>query len=326
MFPQQRMRRTRTTPAMRALVRENRLSAEQLVQPLFVDETIGERRMVASLPGQCALPVGEVLEECLELQKAGVGAVLLFGIPAVKDPFGKQAYAADGVVQRTVREIKRGCDITVITDLCLCEYTDHGHCGVLLDGYVDNDPTLDLYCRTAVSQADAGADMVAPSGMMDGQVAAIRDALDRERHSKVGILAYSAKFASSFYGPFRDMVGSAPSKGDRRSHQMDPANGRQALLEMQLDADEGADVLMVKPAMPYLDVIKEARQRFDLPLCAYQVSGEYAMIKACQEKGSLDGERAMMESLLCIRRAGADMIITYFAKEAAELLRCENVH
>ncbi|MDD1771558.1 MAG: porphobilinogen synthase, partial [Methanomassiliicoccales archaeon] len=205
-------------------------------------------------------------------------------------------------------------------------YTDHGHCGVLLDGYVDNDPTLDLYCRTAVSQADAGADMVAPSGMMDGQVAAIRDALDRERHSNVGILAYSAKFASSFYGPFRDMVGSAPSKGDRRSHQMDPANGRQALLEMHLDADEGADVLMVKPAMPYLDVIKEARQRFDLPLCAYQVSGEYAMIKACQEKGSLDGERAMMESLLCIRRAGADMIITYFAKEAAELLRCENVH
>ena len=322
MFPQERLRRIRRTPAIRALVRETRLSAEQLIQPLFVDETARERRAVPSLPGQYALPVDEVLDECKGLEEAGIGTVLLFGVPARKDPLGRQAYAANGVVQRATRKIRRGCGITIITDLCLCEYTDHGHCGILRHGDVDNDPTLDLYRRIAISQAKAGADMVAPSGMMDGQVAAIREALDQAGHSEVGIMAYSAKFASSFYGPFRDMVRSAPSHGDRRSHQMDPANGRQAIREMRLDVEEGADVLMVKPALPYLDIIKEARLAFDLPICAYQVSGEYAMIKACQEKGSLDGQRAMMESLLCIRRAGADMIITYFAREAAELMRC----
>jgi len=323
MFPQERMRRLRTTPRMREMVRERTLRPKQLVQPLFVDERLSERREVPSLPGQCALPLTDVAEECAEISALGVGAVLLFGIPTRKDSLGSGAYDPQGVVQRATRVIKERCDIPVITDLCLCEYTDHGHCGALRNGDVDNDLTLELYAKVAVSQAEAGADMVAPSGMMDGQVSAIRNALDISGHQGTGIMAYSAKFASCFYGPFRDMVGSSPSQGDRRSHQMDPANARQAARELRQDAEEGADMLMVKPAMPYLDIICRARGELDLPICAYQVSGEYAMIKCAAERGALDGHQAILESLTCIQRAGADMIITYFAKEAAEALRGE---
>lgn len=306
---------------MRDMVREVHLRPGQLIQPVFVDETIASRREVTTMPGQYALPLDEVAEECRSLYELGVGAVMVFGVPARKDPAGSGAYDADGVVQRATRAIKESCEIPVITDLCLCEYTDHGHCGLLREGGVDNDATLELYGRIAVSQARAGADMVAPSGMMDGQVAAVRDALDREGLTGTGIMAYSAKFASCFYGPFRDMVCSRPSQGDRRSHQMDPANARQAIRELRLDAEEGADVLMVKPALPYLDIISRARQGLDLPICAYQVSGEYAMIRGAAERGALDGRQAVMESLTCIRRAGADMIITYFAAQAAEWLR-----
>lgn len=321
MFPQERMRRLRTTPELRRMMREDALRPEQLVQPMFVDESIAERREVPSLPGQCALPLKDVPFSCQDLATEGVGAVLLFGIPIAKDSLGTGAYARNGVVQRAVRAIKEISSISVITDLCLCEYTDHGHCGVLAGGTVDNDTTLELYGKIAVSQAEAGADMVAPSGMMDGQVAFIRRSLDEAGFTSTGIMAYSAKFASCFYGPFRDMVKSAPSSGDRRSHQMDPANARQAVRELRLDAEEGADILMVKPAMPYLDVICRARQELDLPICAYQVSGEYTMLKCAGAQGALDTRAAMMESLRCIRRAGADLIITYFAAEAAKELR-----
>lgn len=324
MFPQERMRRLRTTPEVRRMVREDALRPEQLVQPVFVDERVSDIREVASLPGQCAFPPGEAPSACRSFASDGVGAVLLFGIPKAKDPLGRGAYAKGGVVQRAVKAIKESSSIPVITDLCLCEYTDHGHCGVIADGNVDNDATLELYGRIAVSQAEAGADMVAPSGMMDGQVAFVRRALDEAGFVGTGIMAYSAKFASCFYGPFRNMVGSAPSHGDRRSHQMDPANARQAVREMRLDADEGADMLMVKPALPYLDVICRARAELDLPICAYQVSGEYAMIRSAAASGMIDGKQAMMESLACIRRAGADIIITYFAAEAARELRCGN--
>jgi len=296
------------------------LRPEMLVQPIFVDENITAPRKVPSLPGQLALPLGTVAEECSALQDLGLGAVLLFGIPVKKDAKGSRAFDPQGVVQRAVRAVKSRCDIPVFTDLCLCEYTDHGHCGVLRDGDVDNDPTLELYARTAVSQAAAGADMVAPSGMMDGQVSAIRRALDENGFARTGIMAYSAKFASCFYGPFRDMVGSSPAQGDRRSHQMDPANARQAMRELRSDAEEGADVLMVKPALPYLDVICRARRELELPICAYQVSGEYAMLRCAAEQGALNGQIAMMESLECIQRAGADLIITYFAKEAAKVI------
>ncbi len=321
MYPQERMRRLRTTPRMRRMFREGSLRPEQLVQPLFVDENIKEKREVATLPGQYALPLCDVGEECSRLDRLGIGAVLLFGIPRRKDPLGSEAWNSEGIVQRAVREAKSASDIPVFTDLCLCEYTDHGHCGQLRDDQVDNDPTLELYGRIAVSQARAGADMVAPSGMMDGQVAAIRSALDREGFQGTGIMAYSAKFASCFYGPFRDMVGSCPSHGDRRSHQMDPANARQARRELRLDAQEGADALMIKPALPYLDVIARARMEHDLPICAYQVSGEYAMLRCAGAQGALDMKAAMMESLQCIQRAGADLIITYFAAEAAAYLR-----
>jgi len=316
------MRRLRTTPEMRDLVRETSLRPEQLVQPVFVDERIMERREVPSLPGQFAIPLAEVASESQALASSGVGGLLLFGIPAGKDPFGQGAYDRDGIVQRAVRVIKESSKVPVITDLCLCEYTDHGHCGAMVNGKVDNDATLELYGKIAVSQAEAGADMVAPSGMMDGQVAFIRGSLDDAGFKNTGIMAYSAKFASCFYGPFRDMVGSAPSYGDRRSHQMDPANARQAMRELRLDAEEGADMLMVKPALPYLDVICRARNELEMPICAYQVSGEYAMIRSAAASGMIDGRQAMMESLSCIRRAGADIIITYFAAEAARELRC----
>lgn len=317
------MRRLRTTPQLRRMLQEDSLRPGQLIQPVFVDENISERREVSTLPGQFALPLDEVADECVRLAELGLGAVLLFGVPCRKGPTGSEAWNPQGVVQRAVRKVKDACDLPVITDLCLCEYTDHGHCGVLEGGMVLNDPTLELYGRIAVSHARAGADMVAPSGMMDGQVAAIRKALDAEGFIDTGIMAYSAKFASCFYGPFRDMVGSCPSHGDRRSHQMDPGNARQAVRELRADAQEGADILMVKPALPYLDVIFRAHQEFDLPICAYQVSGEYAMIMCAAAQGALDLKAGIMESLQCIRRAGADLIISYFAADIANVLRGE---
>jgi porphobilinogen synthase len=316
-----RPRRLREKPLLRKLVRETTLAIDDLVHPLFVVHGRGVRDGIASMPGQARLSVDELAKEAKDVAGMGIPAVLLFGVPHVKDPRGTEAYADDGIVQQAVRAVKDTVpDLLVITDVCLCQYTSHGHCGVVEDGSVRNDPTLDLIARTAVSHAEAGADMVAPSDMMDGRVAAIREALDDATYVETPILAYSAKYASSFYGPFRDAAESAPQFGDRRSYQMDPANGLEAMREIALDVDEGADIVMVKPALPYLDVISRAKAEFGLPLAAYSVSGEYAMIKAAGRLGWLDEERAMMEALTSIRRAGADIVITYFAKEAARLL------
>jgi porphobilinogen synthase len=306
---------------VREMVRETRLSTKDLISPMFVDENITEPREIQSMPGIFNLPVDQVVGEAEEVSRLGIPAVLLFGIPKQKDEQGSEAWSASGVVQSAIREIKKGSEVAVIADLCLCEYTTHGHCGEVKDGMVLNDRTLDLYGRIAVAQATAGADMVAPSGMMDGQVSAIRRALDGAGFENVPIMSYSAKYASAFYGPFRNAVQSAPQFGDRRTHQMDPGNAREAVREMEEDLREGADILMVKPALAYLDIIKEARSRFDAPIAAYNVSGEYSMIKAAATNGWIDHDRAMMESLISIRRAGADMIITYFAKEAAKLIR-----
>jgi porphobilinogen synthase len=306
---------------MRALVRETRLSAEQLVLPLFVRSGDGVRKPVGAMPGVAQLSVDELLREAEAAAKAGVGGVLLFGIPDNKDATGSSAWDERGPVQNAVRALKHELpQLVVITDVCMCEYTDHGHCGILRDGDVDNDATLELLSKEAVSHANAGADMVAPSDMMDGRVGAIRCALDDAGQPNVGILSYAAKYASVFYGPFREAAESAPREGDRRGYQMDPANAHEALREVRLDIEEGADVVMVKPAGPYLDVITRVKDDTGYPVAAYQVSGEYAMIKAAAERGWLDGERAMMESLLGIRRAGADFIVTYFATEAAERL------
>jgi porphobilinogen synthase len=272
------------------------------------------------MPGVSAFPVSGIGPEAKAVGDLGIPAVLLFGIPKVKDERGSGAWAEDGVTQKAIREIKSSSDVLVIADLCLCEYTDHGHCGVLRDDIVDNDSTLELYGLTAISQAEAGADIIAPSGMMDGQVKMIRNSLDDAGFEDVPIMSYAAKYASAFYGPFRDAAQSAPRSGDRRTHQMDPANSREALREMREDAEEGADILMVKPALPYLDIIREARRTFDLPIAAYNVSGEYSMVKAAAANGWIDHDRAMMETLVSIKRAGADTIITYFAKEAAKLL------
>lgn len=306
---------------VREMVCETRLSTKDLISPIFVDENITRPREVQSMPGVYNLPLDMVTAEAEESAGLGIPAILLFGIPKRKDEEGSEAWSAAGIVQRAIREIKKSSKITVIADLCLCEYTSHGHCGVVKDGYVQNDETIELYGRIAVAQARAGADMVAPSGMMDGQVSAIRRALDEAGFEDVPIMAYSAKYASAFYGPFREAAQSTPQFGDRRTHQMDPGNAREALREMDEDLAEGADILMVKPALVYLDIIKEARVRFDAPIAAYNVSGEYSMIKAAARNGWIDHDRAMMESLISIKRAGADMIITYFAKEAAKLLR-----
>ncbi|KQM11437.1 delta-aminolevulinic acid dehydratase [Methanomassiliicoccales archaeon RumEn M1] len=321
MFPRSRPRRLRSDPTIRRMVRENTLSADDLIGPVFVNETLSAPSEVRSMPGVIAHTPASVVDEARRLEALNVPAVLLFGVPERKDKSGSQAWDRNSVVQGAVRDIKGATDLTVITDLCLCEYTSHGHCGVLRDGSVDNDLTLELYARTAVAQAQAGADIVAPSGMMDGQVMAVRDALDDAGFENVAIMAYAAKYASAFYGPFRDAAHSAPSSGDRRTHQMDLANAREAMREMRADLAEGADVLMVKPALPCLDIIALARRNLDVPLAAYQVSGEYAMLKAAAANGWLDGKASMMESLLSIKRAGADMIITYFAAEAAEVLR-----
>ena len=325
MFPIHRSRRLRQLPALRAMVREHRLCRESLVQPLFVVPGAGVRKEIASLPGQFHLSVDRLAEEAQRIEAAGVPAVLLFGIPAAKDPEGSGAWAQDGIVQQAVRALKKAApNLLLIADVCLCEYTSHGHCGVLREraGRVEvvNDPTLELLARTAIAQAEAGADVIAPSDMMDGRVAAIRRALDGKGFAETPILSYAAKFASAFYGPFREAAGSAPERGDRAGYQMDPPNAREALREMELDFEEGADILMVKPALPYLDILRAARDRFPLPLAAYQVSGEYAQIIAAARAGWLDQERAMMETLTAIRRAGADILITYFAVAAAAKL------
>jgi len=324
-FPVHRPRRLRASESMRRLVRETHLEPSQLVLPLFVCPGEGVRNDISSMPGQFQLSIDQLVKECESVKALGVGGVILFGIPETKDEEASGAYAEDGITQRAVRAVKRAVPgLIVMTDVCNCEYTSHGHCGKIVgtdvDAQVDNDATLGWLAKTAVSHARSGADMVAPSDMMDGRVAAIRTALDAHGFLNTPIFAYAAKFASVFYGPFREAAESTPQFGDRRSYQMDPANGREALHEMELDLEEGADLLMVKPAMPYLDLIRQARDRFDVPIGAYQVSGEFSMIVAAAQKGWLDLDRAMMESLTSIRRAGAGIILTYFAKDAARLL------
>jgi porphobilinogen synthase len=320
-FPATRLRRLRRSETLRRMVRETRLSRDDLVLPLFVVEGSGVREPVASMPGVRRFSVDRLAPEAKAVADLGIPAVLLFGVPDAKDARGSGADAADGVVQRAVEAIKGAePDLCVITDVCLCEYTDHGHCGIVEGGLVANDPTLERLAAAAVSHARAGADLVAPSDMMDGRVLAIRGALDAAGFAQVAILAYAAKFASAYYGPFRDAAESAPRFGDRKSYQLDPPNAREALREMQLDLEEGADVLMVKPALPYLDVLAEARRRFDAPLAAYHVSGEYAMVHAAALRGWLDAERAMHEALLAIKRAGADWIVSYAAKDLAARL------
>ena len=320
-FPSYRSRRLRQTEPLRRLVRETRLSASQLVLPLFVRSGRGVRQGVSSMPGVCQTSVDEMLRDAREAERLGIAGVLLFGIPDVKDAMGSSAWDDQGPVQEAVRALKRECPrLVVITDVCMCEYTDHGHCGIIRDGDVDNDATLDVLTKEALSHARAGADVVAPSDMMDGRVGAIRAALDAAGMERTAILSYAAKFASGCYGPFREAAESTPQFGDRRSYQMDPANGDEALREVWLDIDEGADMVMVKPAGPYLDIIHRVKAETRYPVAAYQVSGEYAMIKAAADRGWIDGERMMLESLHGIRRAGADVVITYFALEAARAL------
>jgi porphobilinogen synthase len=322
-FPQERPRRMRRTPALRSLVRETDLSSRHLIAPLFVKEGIADPIPITSMPGHSQHTLESLGKEAREIAEKGVNAFVLFGIPERKDAQGSEAWNPEGVAQRGLKALREelGNDHVVIADLCLDEYTDHGHCGVLADdGSVDNDRTLDLYQRVAVAQARAGADLVAPSGMMDGQVGAIRRALDDAELASTGILAYAAKFASAFYGPFRDAAECAPLFGDRTGYQMDPANSDEAIREVRADIDEGADLVMVKPALPYLDVIRRAKQEMGFPLAAYNVSGEYAMVKAAALNGWIDGRRATLEILTGIRRAGADLILTYHAKEAADWL------
>ena len=316
-----RPRRLREKRLLRRMVRETALSVDDFVYPLFVVHGRGVREPIGPMPGQFRVSIDELLKEAKDAAGMGIPAILLFGVPAEKDERASEAYAEDGIVQQAVRAVKdRVPDLLVITDVCLCEYTSHGHCGVIEDGTVRNDPTLELLSRVAVSHAEAGADVVAPSDMMDGRVGAIREALDEAGCLETPIMAYSAKYASAFYEPFREAADSAPQFGDRRGYQMDPANGVEAMREIALDIDEGADIVMVKPALPYLDIISRAKSEFGVPLAAYSVSGEYAMIKAAAQLGWLDEKRAMMEALTSIRRAGADIIITYFAKDAARQL------
>ena len=321
-FPELRLRRLRRTASLRSMVRETRLDPSGFILPLFVRPGRGERREISSMPGNFQLSVDEITKEAARAHARGVGGIILFGIPETKDATGSSSFSDDGVVQQAVRAVKETSpDLVVVTDVCMCEYTDHGHCGVIEDGDVANDPTLDLLARQAVSHARAGADMVAPSDMMDGRVAAIREGLDQEGYPDTPILSYAAKYASGFYGPFREAAESTPQFGDRRSYQMDPANTREALREIALDVAEGADIIMVKPAMPYLDIIHAARQEFSLPVAAYQVSGEFSMIVAAVERGWLDRRKVVLESLTSIRRAGAGIILTYFATEAAGYLQ-----
>ena len=322
MFPTVRLRRTRQNEKMRGLIRETHLNVEQLIYPVFIAEGIDSPHEIPSMPGIVQWPLKQIGREVERVAELGIPAVLLFGIPNEKDEMGSQAYASEGIIQQSIRAIKKVSPETlVITDVCLCEYTSHGHCGVIRNGDVQNDESLELLARMALSHVEAGADIVAPSDMMDGRVGAIRHVLDEHGFKGTLIMAYSAKFASGFYGPFREAAGSAPQFGDRRSYQMDPANGREALREVALDIEEGADIVMVKPALSYLDVIRQVRDRFDLPVAAYNVSGEYSMIKAAAQNGWIDEQRIVLEVLTAIRRAGADMIITYFAPEVAGWLK-----
>lgn len=321
-FPATRLRRLRRTDTLRGFVRETDLSASHLIQPAFVASGEGVREEIESMPGIERLSISNLVEEAGEIVAAGIGAILLFGVPATKDDVGTGAYDDEGIVQMAVRALKDAHpDLVVITDVCLCEYTSHGHCGVIRDGEVDNDITVELLAKTAISHAEAGADAVAPSDMMDGRIGSIRYQLDEEGHAETPIIAYSAKYASAFYGPFRDAAGSTPEFGDRRGYQMDPGNAAEAVREAELDLDEGADMLMVKPATPYLDVVRRVKEATGAPLAAYHVSGEYSMLKAAAQNGWLDERAAVLETLTSIRRAGADAIVTYYAKEAAPWLR-----
>ena len=320
-FPIQRSRRLRSSESMRRLVRETQLAPSQFVLPLFVCPGEGIRKEIRSMPGNAQLSIDNLVREAEECDSLGIGGIILFGIPAEKDEFASGAYAEDGITQMAVRAVKKGVPrLLVITDVCNCEYTSHGHCGLIKNGDVANDETLEWLAKTAVSHARAGADIVAPSDMMDGRVAAIRKALDSNGYSNTPILSYAAKYASAFYGPFREAAESAPQFGDRRNYQMDPPNAREAMREIALDLEEGADMIMVKPAMPYLDIIRQARDRFNVPLGAYQVSGEFSMIVAAASNGWLELDRTIIETLTSIRRAGADFILTYFAKTATKLL------
>ena len=321
LFPDYRPRRMRQNEAFRRMIRETRLAVDNLILPLFA---IGGRKVqnpIASMPGHFQLSVDNLVKTAGEAHALGIPAVILFGVPGHKDPLGTSAYADDGIVQRATRALKDAFpELAVITDVCLCQYTDHGHCGCVENGCIENDASLDLIARTALSHAKAGADMVAPSDMMDGRVAEIRETLDENNFSHVPIMAYSAKYCSAYYGPFRAAADSAPKFGDRRTYQMDPANALEALREVTMDVEEGADIIMVKPALAYLDIIHRVRQEFDLPVAAYNVSGEFSMIKAAEKMGWLDGPRVMMETLTAIKRAGADLILTYFAADAAKLM------
>ena len=321
-FPTVRLRRTRQNEKLRSLVRETHLTIDQLIYPLFIAEGISEPHEVSSMPGIMQWPLEYLGREAERIAGLGIPAVLLFGIPTEKDEVGSQGYDSQGIIQQAIRRLKTETpDLLVITDVCLCEYTSHGHCGVIHNGYVQNDESLELLARMALSHVEAGADLVAPSDMMDGRVGAIRRTLDEHGFSSTPIMAYSAKFASGFYGPFREAAGSTPQFGDRRAYQMDPANAREALREVDLDIAEGADIVMVKPAMAYMDVIRQVRERCNLPIAAYNVSGEFSMIKAAAQNGWIDERRVTMEVLTGIRRAGADMIITYFAPDVAGWLR-----
>jgi len=304
------------------MVRETKLSPDDFIYPLFVTHGKGVKKEISSMPGNYQQSIDNLVKDCDEVRSLGIPAVILFGIPEHKDEVGSEGYSDEGIVQHAIKAIKNKMpDLTVITDVCLCEYTSHGHCGVIKNGTVENDTTLELLAREALSHAKAGADMVAPSDMMDGRVGAIRETLDEHGYFDVPIMAYAAKYASAFYGPFREAAESTPQFGDRRSYQMDPPNSREAMREVALDIEEGADIVMVKPALAYLDIIYQVKQQFNLPVAAYNVSGEYSIIKAAAKMGWIDGERAMMESLISIKRAGADMILTYFAKEAAKVLQ-----
>lgn len=316
-----RPRRLRRSPALRDMVRETNVTARDFIFPLFVKFGKGIKDPIPSMPGHYHFSADTVAKEAVEIRSLGIPAVLIFGLPEKKDAVGSHAYKEDEAVQMAVSAIKKKCpDMVVVTDVCLCEYTDHGHCGLIKNGYIDNDATLEVLARQALSHAKSGADFVGPSDMMDGRVSAIRKELDRNGFQDTGIMSYAVKYASSFYGPFREAAGSCPQFGDRASYQMDPANANEAIKEALLDIEEGADMIMVKPALPYLDILRRVREKCLLPLVAFNVSGEYAMITAAAEKGWIDGESAMMEALTCIKRAGADLIITYFAKDAARVL------
>ncbi len=322
LFPSYRPRRVRKNETIRKMVRETRLSVENLIYPMFAIYGKNVKKEIPSMPGNYQLSVENLIKEARAVHQLGIPAVILFGIPEVKDAVGSGAYDDKGIIQRAVLALKEKVPgLMVITDVCLCEYTDHGHCGLVEKGEILNDPTLELLAREAVSHARAGADMVAPSDMMDGRVGVIREALDEDGYDEIPIMSYAIKYASGFYGPFRDAAESTPEFGDRATHQMDPANSREAMREAEMDVAEGADILMVKPALPYLDIIYRVKEELDLPVAAYNVSGEFSMIKAAAQKGWLDEERVMMESLTAIRRAGADMILTYWAKEAARVLQ-----